>query len=504
MNRIYTRQSITIAVVITFVLVSFFAWYSYVNMKRARYETVQVNRTLQSLKALENLMDDVQDIETANRGFLISGNREFLTPYHKAINNLSTDTTTIVNLDGISAPRRDSLLRLVRLINIKLQIAAQTETLVTRNAVDSALQLVRAGTGREVMDSIRNLVLALETTDRKILNSSNSSREVAATNTARLFVILSICFILLISLIFYIIDRDLKRKERYEARITYLAELTERTSDAIISIDPYQSIISWNKGAQNIFGFTSEEAIGKKINELIRSSALEEGDRDIQREISIKGSIEFESNDFTKEGKSIYCHVSASALKDVHGKLTGYVSVVRDITQRKLAEKLIYEFNHELAAKVKEKTEDIRKGEEKLRQVLDSAAGEFYVIDRDYRVILLSRMAEVNLESVWKHPIRSGDRIIDFIPEDRKEAIVLNYQKAFAGETIEYEARLESDRLSSRWVSIQLTPVRNEFKEITGAFVGTKDISARKNAEAGLQESESRYRTLVEQATQNN
>lgn len=309
MNRIYTRQSITIAVVITFVLVSFFAWYSYVNMKRARYETVQVNRTLQSLKALENLMDDVQDIETANRGFLISGNREFLTPYHKAINNLSTDTTAIVNLTGISAQRRDSLLRLVRLINIKLQIAAQTETLVTRNAVDSALQLVRTGTGREVMESIRNLVLALETTDRKVLNSSNNNREVAATNTARLFVILSICFILLISLIFYIIHRDLKRKEQYEARITYLAEMTERTSDAIISIDPHQLVISWNKGAQNIFGYTSEEAIGKKINELIRSSALEKGDQDIQREISIKGSIEFESNDFTKEGKSIYCQI---------------------------------------------------------------------------------------------------------------------------------------------------------------------------------------------------
>ncbi len=501
MNRIYTRQSITIAVVITFVLVSFFAWYSYVNMKRARYETLQVNKTLQSLKVLENLMDDVQDIETANRGFLISANRDFLTPYDAAISNLSTDTTAILSLDGISESRKDSLKILVRLTNKKLKIAAQTEALVSKNKVDSALLLVRSGTGMEIMDSIRNLVLALETTDRKVLNSSNSSREIAATNTARLFVILSICFILLTSLIFFIIHRDLKRKEQYEARIAYLAELTERTSDAIISIDPQQIVISWNKGAHNIYGYSSEEAIGRKISELIQSSALENGDQDIQREIAIKGGIEFESNDFTKDGKSIYCHISATALRDVHGKLTGFVSVVRDITQRKLAEKLIYEFNHELAAKVKEKTEDIRKGEEKLRQVLDSAAGEFYVIDLDYRVILMSRMAEANLESVWKHVIRSGDRIIDFIPENRKEVVLESYNRAFGGETIEYETRVESGQ-QLRWVSIQLTPVRNEFNEITGAFVGTRDISARKNAEAGLQESESRYRTLVEQATE--
>ena len=67
MNRIYTRQSITIAVVITFVLVSFFAWYSYINMNKARKETLKVNSTLQSLKSLENLMDDMQDIETSSR-----------------------------------------------------------------------------------------------------------------------------------------------------------------------------------------------------------------------------------------------------------------------------------------------------------------------------------------------------------------------------------------------------------------------------------------------------
>lgn len=501
MNRNNTRQRITIAVVITFVLVSFFAWYSFINMKRARYETLQVNKTLQSLKVLENLMDDVQDIETANRGFMISGNREFLIPYQQAVKNLTTDTVAILNLEGISRSRMDSLLLLVRLTNKKMQIAATTEALVTNNQIEAAMNVVRSGEGREIMDSIRKLVLEIETTDRKILNSSNSNREIAATNTARLFVVLSICFILLISLIFYIIRRDLRRKEQYEERIAYLAGLTERTSDAIISIDPDQKVISWNKGAEHLYGFTAEEAVGNKISDLVKSSALADGDNEIQREVALKGGAEFESNDTTRDGKSVYCHVSATALKDAQGNLTGYVSVVRDITQRKLAEKLIYEFNHELAAKVKEKTEDIRKGEEKLRQVLDSAAGEFYVIDLDYKVSMISRMAEASLEAVWKHPISTGDRITDYIPADRKSLILENYNKAFSGETIEYETKLIIGG-ETRWVSIQYMPVRNEFNEITGAFVGTRDISARKQAEAGLQESESRYRTLVEQATE--
>ena len=98
MNRFYTRQRITIGVIISFTLVSFFAWYSYINMNKARKETLKVNSTLQSLKSLENLMDDMQDIETSSRGYLISGNKEFLEPYYRALTKLRTDICTSLTL----------------------------------------------------------------------------------------------------------------------------------------------------------------------------------------------------------------------------------------------------------------------------------------------------------------------------------------------------------------------------------------------------------------------
>jgi len=95
MRRIYYTRNITLGLIISFVVITFFGWLGLVNLKMAKKETAIVDESLQSLRILEVILDDMQDIETATRGFVISGKEEFLAPYFVAIKRIANDTLDI-------------------------------------------------------------------------------------------------------------------------------------------------------------------------------------------------------------------------------------------------------------------------------------------------------------------------------------------------------------------------------------------------------------------------
>lgn len=83
----------------------------------AKKETAIVDESLQSLRILEVILDDMQDIETATRGFVISGKEEFLAPYFVAIKRIANDTLDIKSLSALYPERQSMYDTLQRLIS---------------------------------------------------------------------------------------------------------------------------------------------------------------------------------------------------------------------------------------------------------------------------------------------------------------------------------------------------------------------------------------------------
>ena len=117
-----------------------------------------------------------------------------------------------------------------------------------------------------------------------------------------------------------------------------LAFIVESSDDAIVSKTLDGIITSWNKGAERIFGYTAEEAIGQHITFLMRPDRYEEEERIIASLRRGERVAPFDTVRQRKDGELIHVSVTMSPIKDINGKIIGASKIARDITERKLAQ----------------------------------------------------------------------------------------------------------------------------------------------------------------------
>ena len=117
-----------------------------------------------------------------------------------------------------------------------------------------------------------------------------------------------------------------------------LASIIDSSEDAILSKDLNGTITSWNKGAERIYGYTTEEVVGKHISLLIPGDRPDEIP-EILRKIARGERIEHhESVRVTKDGRRLDVSVSVSPLRNAAGDIVGASAIARDITAQKRAE----------------------------------------------------------------------------------------------------------------------------------------------------------------------
>jgi PAS domain S-box-containing protein len=92
----------------------------------------------------------------------------------------------------------------------------------------------------------------------------------------------------------------------------------------------------WNKGAQDIFGYASEEAVGRLVSELIIPTDRKEEEREILRNVLVKELPPYESTRRKKDGSLIYVDVSTKAVRSAEGQVEFILSTNKDVTRLKL------------------------------------------------------------------------------------------------------------------------------------------------------------------------
>ena len=130
--------------------------------------------------------------------------------------------------------------------------------------------------------------------------------------------------------------RDITTTSAADAKEKLLAAIVESSSDAIISKTLDGKITSWNRGAEELYGYTEEEALGRSVSMLIPEDRKGEIQELIGRIKGNKNVTSFETLRIRKDGRVIDVALTVSPIKGRQGRVTGVSSIARDITDEKL------------------------------------------------------------------------------------------------------------------------------------------------------------------------
>lgn len=143
--------------------------------------------------------------------------------------------------------------------------------------------------------------------------------------------------------LFTVIMRDISERKRSEEGRAYLAAIVESTDDAIISKTLDGNITAWNKGAEQLYGYTATEAIGHPVAMLVPKDRVDELQEILTTLKQGQRIRQLETIRTNKAGDRLHVSITVSPITDAEGTLIGASTIARDLTGRKRIEQQIVE-----------------------------------------------------------------------------------------------------------------------------------------------------------------
>jgi PAS domain S-box-containing protein len=165
-------------------------------------------------------------------------------------------------------------------------------------------------------------------------------------------------------------------RRRVEERDLELAAIVESSSEAFVGKTLDGTITSWNRGAQQLYGYSEEEMLGKNISLLVPAGHIEDVSlffAELRKGFPIEN---FETVRRRKDKVLIHVSLTISPVQDREGTVIGASSVSRDITARKLAE------------------DRLSQSRAQLKGIIDSAMDAVITVDQEQRVLMFNAAAE--------------------------------------------------------------------------------------------------------------
>jgi PAS domain S-box-containing protein len=270
---------------------------------------------------------------------------------------------------------------------------------------------------------------------------------------------------------------DITERKLAERTTGLLAAIVDSSDDAIISKNLDGIITSWNQGAERVFGYTAEEAVGRHIMLIIPADRRGEETTILERIKRGERVDHFETVRVRKDGKTLDISLTISPVKDGAGRVVGASKVARDVTDEKRIERAL------------------RDSEERFRAIVDTTPECVKLVAANGTLLHMnsSGLAMVGADGADKVV---GQSIYSLIaPKDRERFQAFN-ERICRGEKSALEFDIVGLDGTARRMETHAAPLRIPDGTVVQLGV-TRDITERTRAEEKLRRSEEKLRALT-------
>ncbi len=441
-----------------------------------------VRHTHDVLETLQDLQFAMESIDSSSRGFVLTGNENYLETYHRSRSRAAHGQAGLRSLTADNAQTQRQLPALEQLLAQQVQEAERVIALRRGQGMEAAAGALRGGGGQSREAELHAAVVQLQVEERRLLElrSEDAKRRLGQ---ARSVLVLGTLLGLLIAAAagWSLQRRNTGRGQAEEAlrdsEEQYRMLLDGVQDHAIFMLDPQGRIVSWNAGAERIQGYSGEQIIGHNFSCLFPAEDIQRGrPQEVLAIAAAGGRHEEQGMRVRKDGSRFLANVTCTALRDPAGNLRGFTEISRDLSESK-----------ESGAKY--------------RGLLEAAPDAMVVVNPGGEIVLLNLQAEKQFG--YRRDELVGQQVKNIIPEGFAERLIADGTRSAAealaqqiGTGIELSGRRKDG--SEFPIEIMLSPL--ESAEGTLVTAAIRNISVRKDAEKHLAQMEGRYRGLLEAA----
>src|SRR5579871_2385884 len=244
---------------------------SFRNLRLVIDNNILVTHTHEALAELQDILSTMKDIETGQRGYVITGEESYLEPYTAADAEMAERLKRMDTL--FMAPEiRKRLPDLDR--EIRASLATSRQVILARQGAgfEAARRMIRSGLGKREMDAVRRTVALMTNLETDRLQQRNVESQASTHRALLTFAIASLVSLGLLALVYYLIGRDAVQRQRVASDLkaieTFSENIVDTVREPLLMLDTHLRVHSANRAFYQTFQVSYEETEHHLIYEL--------------------------------------------------------------------------------------------------------------------------------------------------------------------------------------------------------------------------------------------